>query len=124
MRSILGPRAEDRRAQALLAEVGSHQPRARSLVGLIARMPFEWLRARRLIRGVRRLVPHRSGYSELRRTVQELVRLRGQMAFNRSLQRLLSGWRVFHVVLSILLVAVIAAHIGVSWYLGYRWVLR
>jgi hypothetical protein len=29
---------------------------------------------------------------------------------------------VFHVVLAILLVILIAAHIGVSLFLGYRWI--
>jgi hypothetical protein len=33
-------------------------------------------------------------------------------------------WRVFHVVLAILLVVMITAHIGVSLFLGYTWIFK
>ncbi len=48
-----------------------------------------------------------------------LARLRWQIRFYASLKRLLRGWRVFHATLATFLVLVIAAHIGVSLYLGY-----
>jgi hypothetical protein len=46
-------------------------------------------------------------------------RLRIQIGFYRSLKRLLGGWRVFHASLAVFLVVAIAAHIGLSLYLGY-----
>jgi hypothetical protein len=48
--------------------------------------------------------------------------LQAQVSFYRSLKGLLSAWRVFHVVLAILLVILISAHIGLSLFLGYRWI--
>ena len=38
--------------------------------------------------------------------------------------RLMAVWRIFHVVLASLLVLMISAHIGVSLYLGYRWIFK
>jgi hypothetical protein len=40
------------------------------------------------------------------------------------LKRLLATWRIFHVVLAGGLVVMIAAHIGVSLFLGYTWIFR
>jgi thioredoxin reductase/Pyruvate/2-oxoacid:ferredoxin oxidoreductase delta subunit len=54
-----------------------------------------------------------------RRDVLTLSRLRWQIRFFASLKRLLRGWRVFHATLAAFLVLTIAAHIGVSLYLGY-----
>jgi len=48
-----------------------------------------------------------------------LNRLRWQIRFYASLKRLLRGWRVFHATLAVFLVLAIAAHIGLSLYLGY-----
>jgi hypothetical protein len=61
-------------------------------------------------------------YLEIRYAVRRLFRLRTQVAFFSTLRRLLSGWRVFHAGLAIFLVLIIAAHIGVSLYLGYGWI--
>jgi hypothetical protein len=58
-------------------------------------------------------------YAEFRATLVALARLRWQIRFYASLKRLLRGWRVFHASLAVFLVLVIAAHIGVSLYLGY-----
>lgn len=58
------------------------------------------------------------------KSFKELRTLQGQVTFFRSLKRLLAAWRMFHVVLAILLVGLIAAHIGVSLFLGYRWILN
>jgi dihydropyrimidine dehydrogenase (NAD+) subunit PreT len=46
-----------------------------------------------------------------------------QVAFYGSLKRLLRAWRLFHGALAVFLVVAIAAHIAVSLYLGYRWIL-
>jgi anti-sigma-K factor RskA len=45
-----------------------------------------------------------------------------QTGFYRSLKRLLSGWRLLHAALAVVLVLVIALHITVSLYLGYGWI--
>jgi len=48
-----------------------------------------------------------------------LARLRFQVRFYAGLKKLLRGWRLFHASLAVFLVLAIAAHIGVSLYLGY-----
>jgi hypothetical protein len=48
-----------------------------------------------------------------------LARLRFQIRFYGTLKTLLRGWRTFHAALAVFLVIAIAAHIGVSLYLGY-----
>ncbi len=53
---------------------------------------------------------------------QRLRILQAQVSFFRSLKLMMTAWRVFHVVLAVLLVILIAAHIGVSLFLGYRWI--
>jgi hypothetical protein len=47
-----------------------------------------------------------------------------QVHFYRGLKQFLSTWRALHVVVALLLVVVMAAHVGFSLYLGYRWILH
>ena len=47
-----------------------------------------------------------------------------QVGFYKSLKRLMGVWRILHVSLAILMVFVIAAHIGVSLYIGYTWIFH
>jgi hypothetical protein len=60
----------------------------------------------------------------IRHTFGELRQLQTQVTFYGSIKLFLSVWRVFHVVLAILLVVMITAHIGVSLFLGYTWIFR
>lgn len=53
---------------------------------------------------------------------RELLRLRLQIDRYDGLRQLMHSWRIFHIVLSALLVVIIAGHIGVSLYLGYGWI--
>jgi hypothetical protein len=48
-----------------------------------------------------------------------LAKLRFQIRFYGGLKTLLRGWRMFHASLALFLVLAIAAHIGLSLYLGY-----
>jgi dihydropyrimidine dehydrogenase (NAD+) subunit PreT len=90
---------------------------------LFLRMPFEAISTRLRIAQVRRMFPSREDYLEFREDLFRLLRLRTQVGFYQSLKRLLSGWRVFHALLAIFLVVMIAIHIGISLYLGYGWIL-
>jgi dihydropyrimidine dehydrogenase (NAD+) subunit PreT len=92
------------------------------LLGLLLGMPFAAVRRRLRLSRVHSLFADRNDWREFKRNFIELVKLRTQIQFYRALRRLLSGWRVFHVVLAIFLVVMIAAHIAVSFYLGYRWI--
>jgi putative YpdA family bacillithiol system oxidoreductase len=62
-------------------------------------------------------------FDELRRAARAVARLRVQAQFLKSFKHLLTGWRLFHATLAAFLVVAIAAHIGVSIFLGYRWIL-
>ncbi len=97
-------------------------PSGGSLVGLLGRMPFEYQRTRGQLRQIRALFPSREHYREFTRAFWKLDRLRTQVGFYRSLKRLLSVWRLFHAVLAVVLVVMISAHIGVSIFLGYKWI--
>lgn len=68
-------------------------------------------------------LPDRHDYQAFRKTIGRLLKLNRQAAVFRTAKRLMNHWRVIHVVLAIFLLVVIAAHIGPSLYLGYRWVL-
>jgi dihydropyrimidine dehydrogenase (NAD+) subunit PreT len=76
----------------------------------------------RHLRHSRSLFPSSAQAREFSDSFKKLRTLQAQVSFFRSLKVLLSTWRVFHVVLAILLVVLIAAHIGVSLFLGYRWI--
>lgn len=93
--------------------------RAGSLVLLFVAMPFEILALRLRLLLVRFRFPDRAHWREFRGAVLRLEKLRWQIKFYQSLKRLLRGWRAFHASLAIFLVLVIAAHIGLSLYLGY-----
>ncbi len=90
---------------------------------LFLRMPFESLSVRMRITQVRRMFPSSEDYHSFREDFFRLLRLRTQVGFYASLKRLLGGWRVFHAVLASFLVIILTAHIGISLYLGYGWIL-
>lgn len=93
--------------------------KAGSLALLFVRMPFELLGIRLRLLRARRKFADRPRYREFRGAVLRLEKLRWQIKFYASLKRLLRGWRAFHASLAVFLVFVIAAHIGLSLYLGY-----
>ena len=61
-------------------------------------------------------------FEEFRDNFAKLRTLQAQVAFYRALKRLMSVWRVLHVVLAVCLVVMISAHIGLSLFLGYKWI--
>lgn len=97
-------------------------PASGSLTGYLFKLPFERLNDRRKLLTVSRSFKTSEDAHEFRDSYLKLRTLQAQVTFYRSLKSLLAAWRVFHVVLAILLVVLIAAHIGVSLFLGYRWI--
>lgn len=93
------------------------------LVGLVT-LPLARLRDRLVLWSARSAFTDGDAWRRVRETLAELERLRMQVGFYRGLKRFLSVWRVLHVTLAILLVMVMTAHIGISLYLGYRWIFR
>jgi thioredoxin reductase/ferredoxin len=112
----------DRPLRDVLAMAGGHAvPRARSLVGLFLRMPFEALRVRLGLRHARRMFLERGAYRGFRHQLLELRHLRTKMQFHRGFKRLMSAWRALHVVLAIVLLGLITLHVWVSLRVGFRW---
>jgi hypothetical protein len=105
----------------LLATAVSKPPQL-SLVRFLIHLPVQRLDDARHLRQVRSLFPTPAHARDFADSFQKIRTLQAQVTFFRSLKGLLSGWRVFHVVLAVLLVVLIAAHIGVSLFLGYRWI--
>jgi hypothetical protein len=93
--------------------------KAGSMALLFVLMPLEALVLRARLTRVRRSFSSRAAFLDFRRAVVKLARIRWQIRFYASLKRLLRGWRAFHATLAVFLVLAIAAHIGVSLYLGY-----
>jgi dihydropyrimidine dehydrogenase (NAD+) subunit PreT len=94
-----------------------------SLLLLFLRMPFMRLRGGFDLFRARMHFSDHDDFEEFSEAFAELEKIRVQVAFYGSLKRLLRAWRLFHGALAVFLVVAIAAHIAVSLYLGYRWVL-
>lgn len=120
LRDELGPllREAGAPAEALLARATA-PVEAGSLALLFVLMPAESLVLRLRLLRVRRRFHGTEHFAAFRAAVVRLGRLRWQIRFYASLKRLLRGWRVFHASLASFLVLTIAAHIGLSLYLGY-----
>jgi hypothetical protein len=93
-----------------------------SLGAYLAQMPRQRVNDARDLSKARKLFQSPAHAREFNDSFKRLRKLQAQVSFYRSLKTLLAAWRVFHVVLAILLVILIAAHIGVSLFLGYRWI--
>lgn len=107
-----------------MLDMAEHKPPEDSLLAFFAHLPKRWVNDYLRLRQVWHLFPTPAHGREFRKDFSALRRLQSQVAFFRSLKRVMSVWRVFHVVLAILLVILIAGHIGVSLMLGYRWILK
>jgi thioredoxin reductase/Pyruvate/2-oxoacid:ferredoxin oxidoreductase delta subunit len=68
---------------------------------------------------VRALFTDRKTFADFRDAFLRLEQLRVQIGFYRSLKRFLGGWRLFHASLAVVVVFIIAGHIGLAIYLGY-----
>jgi|APLak6261675434_1056106.scaffolds.fasta_scaffold00577_3 thioredoxin reductase/Pyruvate/2-oxoacid:ferredoxin oxidoreductase delta subunit len=98
------------------------RPKEASLFRFLLHLPGQRLSDARHLLHVRNQFPSREHAHDFVDSFKKLRKLQAQVSFYRSLKTLLASWRVFHVVLAVLLVVLIAAHIGVSLFLGYRWI--
>lgn len=85
-------------------------------------MPFDGLALRLRLLRLRGLFHDNEVRKEVRSALLNLERMRVQIGFLAALKALLRTWRLFHASLAVTLVVAIAAHIGVSLYLGYVWI--
>ena len=100
----------------------THAPKDRSLIGFLLHVPLLRLRDELDLRHVRRVFNSDESFVEFRENYAKLRIMQVQVTFFRALKRLMSVWRIFHVVLAVLLVVMIAAHIALTWFLGYKWI--
>ena len=124
LRARLQPMLDDSDDPALLHRMfdsGSRPVRPGSVLWMFLTWPLRatWMRLRLLRASFH--FHDADEYAEFRAGYVQLSRLRVQVTFYQSLKKLLSGWRLFHASLAGFLVIAIAAHIGVSVYLGYVW---
>jgi thioredoxin reductase/ferredoxin len=94
----------------------------RSLMGLLLTMPGEALRFRLGLHQARALFLERRAHRSFCRQLRQLRRLRWQSQLHRPLKRLMTVWRILHVVLAVLLLGLIGLHVWVSIRVGFRWI--
>lgn len=99
-------------------------PKEHSVGAFLFHYPMQWLRDRRNLGRIKRLFPNSRSFKDFRESFFRMRRLQAQVTFFRGLKRLMSVWRVLHVVLAVVLVVLIAAHIGISLFLGYTWIFK
>lgn len=97
-------------------------PEDRLLVTFLLHLPLMRLRDELDLRRLNRAFKSDEEFREFRENFAKLRIMQAQVTFFRALKRLMSVWRVLHVVLAICLVVMIAAHIGFSLFLGYKWI--
>jgi hypothetical protein len=108
-----------------VAEVLQHamaKPKERSLPLFLLHLPLQRWKDGGDLRKLEAAFKSRENFEEFRENFEKLRILQAQVSFYRALKRLMSVWRVLHVVLALCLVVMIAAHIGFSLFLGYRWI--
>jgi len=71
---------------------------------------------------VRRFFDDDEHWHEFREELDNILRLRLQVAFYKHIKRFFRLWLSLHVVLAVFMVLLITVHVGVSLYLGYAWV--
>ncbi len=120
----LGELVRGEELQALLGGAIERASKRTSLLGYLLSAPLRRISRWWMLHRARRLFSDADGFAELERAFLEYETLAVQTQFYGSLRRLLSAWRAFHVVLSVLLVGIIAVHVWLSIYLGYRWIYR
>ena len=55
-------------------------------------------------------------------SLEKIGRMKMQIAFYAALKRVFRAWLIIHIVVSIFMVVLIGLHVGVTTYLGFRWI--
>ena len=122
--SLPGVETDLRRSAALakvtaLVEAPGDLPA--SLGELLWRMPAAAWALRRTIRQLEPWFVDRRAFPAFRAQLIDLRRRDVKLHFHRGFKRLMHGWRIFHVALSVVLVGLIGAHIWISLRIGFKW---
>ena len=122
--SLRGAEMDPKRAAALArlsALVEGPGTLPASLRELFWRMPAESWALRRTIRQLEPWFVDRRAFPAFRAQLLDLRRRDLKLHFHRGFKRLMHGWRIFHVALSLVLVGLIGAHIWISLRIGFKW---
>ena len=92
-----------------------------SLGTLLLRMPGDAWRLRRAIRRLEPWFVDPRAFPVFRAQMIDLRRGDVKLHFHHGFKRLMHGWRIFHVTLSVVLVGLIGAHIWISLRIGFKW---
>jgi dihydropyrimidine dehydrogenase (NAD+) subunit PreT len=106
----------------VLALAGGTAILPRSLPGLFLRMPADALRLHLGLHQARTLFLERLAHRSFCRQLRELRGLRLKSLLYRPFKRLMTAWRVLHVILAILLLVLMGLHVWVSVRIGFRWI--
>jgi putative YpdA family bacillithiol system oxidoreductase len=122
----LDPVAEDvtnpAKVRELLEDAMSPPPKL-GFLGLLTYLPKRRYALKRLAERARYVFLDEGEYALFRDGLGELVRLRAQLSLYARLKGLFRIWLALHVTLAVFMVFLIAAHVAISIYLGYAWVL-
>jgi thioredoxin reductase/ferredoxin len=123
LRSLPAPDAAwaDGLAQLSALSEGSEALPA-SILAVFLRLPADEGRLRRAIRHLESGFVDRRAYPAFRAQLLRLRRLDVKLHFHRGFKRLMRGWRILHVVLSVVLLGLIGAHIWISLRVGFKWI--
>lgn len=102
-----------------LAEAPGAMPA--SLGQLLWRMPAAAWTLRRTIRQLEPWFVDGRAFPAFRAQLIDLRRRDVKLRFHRGFKRLMHGWRIFHVTLSLVLLGLIGAHIWISLRIGFKW---
>lgn len=123
LRDMLSGLADRQGGQAALQSAGAGYGTGGSVLGLFVRYPFTWVTERGRVWSQRKLFAEPVAYIEYAEASHDLLRLEFQLNIYEALRRFLGWWRVLHVAFALMLVVIMGAHIGVSLYLGYGWII-
>jgi len=84
--------------------------------------PLRALRVRRLIRQATERISEPQRREDFVHFAREVFRLRMRMGALPVIKRLMGLWRAGHAVLAGFMLALIAVHVGVAFWVGYRWI--
>ncbi len=122
--NLMAASASRLEARKLLAWATTELPDDVTLTRHLLEMPGELTRAWKGLNAARPLFGEAEHFKDFRNGYLRLLLMRTQVGFYKSLKRLMGVWRILHVALAVLMVFVIAAHIGVSLYIGYTWIFH
>lgn len=106
--------------QQVLDEVVAAPP-PMSFLRMLVHGPRRAARARWALKKVQIFFPEPESFHVFRADLLAASKLRMQIAFYGRIKRLFRVWLALHITVAVFMVFLIAAHVAVSLFLGYRW---